>query len=103
MTGGYLSVTRLPGINVEGDLEFLNQNCRGWGTYRRSGNLQMLHHHASELYRLVCNHRRHRPFQTIHTINLNLSNNTLSLVTVDVIGIGNATGSTKRTGEGEET
>ncbi|KAF9645528.1 hypothetical protein BDM02DRAFT_498918 [Thelephora ganbajun] len=44
MTGAYPSLTMLSSIDVEGDLEFLNQNRRGWDIHRGPGNLQMLHH-----------------------------------------------------------
>jgi len=49
---------------------------------------------------LVHNRRRHRPFRTLPTINLSLSNSTLSLSTVDVTGIGNSTGSATGNGRG---
>ena len=44
MSGAYPSLTMLSGIDVEGDLEFLNQNRRGWDMHRGPGSLQMLHH-----------------------------------------------------------
>lgn len=50
MTGAYPSLTMLSGIDVEGDLEFLNQNRRGWDIHRGPGNLQMMHHHPFESY-----------------------------------------------------
>ena len=50
MTGAYPSLTMLSGIDVEGDLEFLNQNRRGWDMHRGPTNLQMLHHHPFESY-----------------------------------------------------
>ena len=43
----------LSGIDVEGDLEFLNQNRRAWDMHHGPGNLQMLHHHPFESYGLV--------------------------------------------------
>ena len=50
VTSAYPSLTLLSGIDVEGDLEFLNQNCRGLDTHCRPSNLQMLHHHPPESY-----------------------------------------------------
>ena len=50
MTGAYPSLTLLSGIDVEGDLEFLNQNRRGWDMHRGPSNIQMLHHHPFESY-----------------------------------------------------
>lgn len=50
ITGAYPSLTMLSGVDVEGDLEFLNQNRRGWDMHRGPGNLQMLPHHPFESY-----------------------------------------------------
>jgi hypothetical protein len=107
MTGAYPSLTMLSGIDVEGDLEFLNQNRRGWDMHRGPGNLQMLHHHPFESYGPMMDNvpgygilppgqqpstssavPNYPALRHILTINLRHNNNTPFLATADVTGIG---------------
>lgn len=109
MTDAYPSLTMLSGIDVEGDLEFLNQNRRGWDMRRGPSNLRMLHHHPFESYEPVMDNvpdcgilpPGHRPSRTIQLHNIPIINlhhhNTLPLATAGVVWIG----STTRSGMGK--